>query len=500
MNSEQVGVELYRNRMVHHGAVDGVTGSCHQLFWNGQRSILIDCGLFQGAEVAPDGSHFDQMKIDFPVEQIDALVVTHVHIDHVGRIPYLLAAGFSGPVYCSEPSAKLLPLVLEDALKIGFTRNQQLIERFLKQIKQQIQPLPYKQWQDIGTDLTFPPSGRGMTPESEEIEERGKSKLRIKLQQAGHILGSAYVECDLITHIGTSSSAKGKGGAGIVRERITFSGDLGAPYSPLLNAPRAPYRSDCLILESTYGDKVHRGRRERRNQLKKIIQRAIRDRGVILIPAFSIGRTQELLYELEELTHRDEVDLEVVVDSPLAAQFTETYRALKPYWDREAKRKLKRGRHPLAFEQLWTINDHEAHLQTVEYLKKTAKPTIVIAASGMCSGGRIVNYLKALIEDKRTDILFVGYQAKGTPGRTIQKYGPKGGWVKLDGKRYTIRAKTYTVSGYSAHADQQNLVNFIKRMRHKPKEVRLVHGDKGAKEQLKQELSQLLPESKVWVP
>jgi len=118
----------------------------------------------------------------------------------------------------------------------------------------------------------------------------------------------------------------------------------------------------------------------------------------------------------------------------------------------------------------------------------------------MCSGGRIVNYLKALIEDKRTDILFVGYQAKGTPGRTIQKYGPKGGWVELDGKRYTIRAKTYTVSGYSAHADQQNLVNFIKRMRHKPKEVRLVHGDKGAKEQLKQELSQLLPESKVWVP
>jgi len=221
---------------------------------------------------------------------------------------------------------------------------------------------------------------------------------------------------------------------------------------------------------------------------------------VILIPAFSIGRTQELLYELEELTHREEMDLEVVVDSPLAAQFTETYRKLKPYWDREAKRKLKRGRHPLAFEQLWTIDDHQSHEQTVQYLKKTAKPTIVIAASGMCSGGRIVNYLKALIEDERTDILFVGYQAQGTPGRIIQKYGPRGGWVELDGKRYTIRAKTWTVSGYSAHADQKNLLNFIKRMRHKPKEVRLVHGDHASKLALKEEIEQLLPESTVWIP
>ena len=470
-----MGIEFYRNRILHHGAVDGVTGSCHQLFWSNERSILIDCGLFQGEEAAEDGSHSEQLKIQFPVDQIDALVVTHVHIDHVGRIPYLLAAGFKGPIYCSEPSALLLPLVLEDALKIGFTRNQQLIDRFLKQIEQQIHPLPYKQWHPIS-----PPPLRGRAREGVE-----SNQLRIKLHPAGHILGSAYIECDLKNNI--------------ERQRITFSGDLGAPYSPLISAPRSPYQSDILILESTYGDKLHHGRRDRRNQLKKIIQRAIRNRGVVLIPAFSIGRTQELLYELEELIHRSEIDLEVVVDSPLAAQFTETYRALKPFWDKEAKRKLKRGRHPLAFEQLWTIDDHQTHLQTVEYLKKTAKPTIVIAASGMCSGGRIVNYLKALIEDPRTDILFVGYQASGTPGRIIQKYGPRGGWVALEGKRYTIRAKTWTVSGYSAHADQKNLINFIKRMRYKPGEVRLVHGDQKAKQQLKQQLSRLLPASKIWV-
>jgi len=144
------------NRILHHGATNGVTGSCHQLFWSGDRSILIDCGLFQGEERAPDGSRFDQLQIQFPVEQIDALVVTHVHIDHVGRIPYLLAAGFEGPIYCSEPSALLLPLVLEDALKIGFTRNERLIQKFLKQIQQQIYPLPYKKWQHIN-----PPPVRG---------------------------------------------------------------------------------------------------------------------------------------------------------------------------------------------------------------------------------------------------------------------------------------------------------------------------------------------------
>jgi len=156
--------------IIHHGAVDGVTGSCHQLFLGSAEgdtrdSILIDCGLFQGTELSTDRSEQDQLKIDFPVENIKALVVTHVHIDHVGRIPYLLAAGFRGPIYCSRPSAELLPLVLKDALKIGFTRNQRLIERFLAQIEKQIRPLDYKKWQKIGPSL------------------------KIKLQPAGHILG-----------------------------------------------------------------------------------------------------------------------------------------------------------------------------------------------------------------------------------------------------------------------------------------------------------------------
>lgn len=461
--------------ITHHGAVDGVTGSCHQLSLPDGQSALIDCGLFQGAETSSDGAASERLSVTFPIDRIRALVVTHVHIDHVGRIPYLLAAGFRAPIICSPASAALLPLVLEDALKVGFTRNQTLIERFLAQISQQIIALPYKQWHCI-------------------ID--GQPGLRVKLSPAGHILGSAYAEFEL---------AQSKG-----RPRIVFSGDLGAPYTPLLPAPRSPYRADIVVLESTYGDRNHESRKDRRQRLQALCEHAFRNRGSVLIPAFSIGRTQELLYELEEIIHRKRSrlaapgiawdDLDIIVDSPLAADFTAGYAQLREHWDREARRKLASGRHPLAFEQLTTIDDHDTHLQTVDYLARTARPAIVIAASGMCSGGRIVNYLKAMLGDPRHDVLFVGYQASGTPGTDIQKYGPNGGYVVLDGQRYPIRAAIHTLGGYSAHADQNDLLNFIGRMRHLPTQVRLVHGDASAKHALAAAIRQQHPDVDVTVP
>ena len=441
--------------IVFHGATRGVTGSCHELCVDSRNSILIDCGISQEGEQT-------SAEIDFPVEYIRALIITHVHIDHVGRIPYLLAAGFNGPIYCSEASALLLPLMLEDAVRIGFTRNPSLIDQFVHKINELIVPVPYKTWVSLPL---------------------GRKEIRIKMQPAGHILGSAYVECD------------------VAGKRFVFSGDLGAPYAPLLPAPQAPYRADVLVLESTYGDRYHEGRRQRREQLRKIIEGSLQNRGVILIPAFSIGRTQELLYELEGLIFalRQQYaadglpwdELEIVVDSPLATEFTDAYRQLQSCWDAEAKQRLRQGRHPLSFEQMTTIGSHEEHLQTVEYLKKTARPCIVIAGSGMCNGGRIVNYLKALLADTRTDVLFVGYQAAGTPGRDIQTYGPKGGYVVLDGRRYTIAAKVHTIHGYSAHADQQNLVSFVRRMRVKPQKIYLVHGEAPAKAALKDQLLRL---------
>lgn len=459
----------------HHGAVNGVTGSCHELILHDGRSVLVDCGLFQGEETSGDGAGFERLQIEFPVEQVQALIITHVHIDHVGRLPYLLAAGFRGPIFCSQPSAVLLPLVLEDALKIGFTRDERLIERFLEQIERQLHPLPYKTWQVIVDD---------------------QLTLQVKLSPAGHILGSAYVEFALRR--------------GSEKQRIVFSGDLGAPYSPLLPAPKSPYAADLVVLESTYGDRKHESRQMRHHRLHQVLTRSLRDRGTVIIPAFSIGRTQELLYELEQLIHRfgdDWVaeglrydDLEVIVDSPLAARFTERYRQLRVFWDKEARKKLATGRHPLSFEQITTIDDHQTHLQTVDYLARTGRPAVVLAAGGMCTGGRVVNYLKAMLEDARHDVVFVGYQALGTVGRAIQQYGPRGGYVTIEGQRFDIRASVHTISGYSAHADQHDLINFIKRMRRPPSVIRLVHGDREAKRALQLRFEALFPHIRVTVP
>lgn len=462
--------------ILHHGATSGVTGSCHELsLGQGARKsgILIDCGLFQGQDEGRGASASD-LSIDFPIDHIRALVVTHVHIDHVGRIPYLLAAGFDGPIICSEPSAIMLPEILEDALKIGFTRDRQLIDRVLGVIRSRLVPVPYGKWHPV-------------------FDEDGCS-LSVRLQRAGHILGSAYVECDARV--------------ADVDERIVFSGDLGAPHAPLLPAPQPPERADRLVIESTYGDKDHEDRKTRRYRLKAVLEHSLEDGGTVLVPAFSIGRTQELLYEIESLIHEFGDDalasgmkmgsdpagsdpsftwesLEIVVDSPLAAEFTRIYRDLKPYWDAEATDLVRQGRHPLSFEQLTVINSHEDHLNAVHYLARSHRTCVVLAGSGMCAGGRVVNYLKAMLGEKRNDVLFVGYQAAGTPGRDILTYGPRGGWVELDGERYDIRARVHQLGGYSAHAGQSDLVAFVSGISVPPREIRIVHGDPGAKLALK---------------
>ena len=447
-------------QIIHHGGQSSVTGSCHELRLADGSGLLVDCGLFQGVE------RDRPLAVDFPIDHLLGLVLTHVHIDHVGRLPYLLATGFKGPIFCSEASAALLPTVLADAMEVGISRDQQTIERFLRLVEKRLVSLPYSQWFRISESTT--------------------TELDIRLQPAGHILGSAYLQCKVRSEQSHKDFC------------VLFSGDLGAPYAPLLPAPKSPYGCDLLVLESTYGDRLHEGRSNRRKSLQQVIERALTDRGTILVPAFSIGRTQELLYELEEIIHRNSQRLvarnlpwsefDIILDSPLASEFTKLYRTLQPFWDDEARQRLRQGRRPLAFPQLTTIDSHQQHLQLVEGLKRKGRPCLVIAASGMCSGGRIVNYLKALLGDPRTDVLFTGYQAAGTTGRSIQQYGPQGGYVLLDGKRYTINAKIHTLSGYSAHADQKNLLSFVRRMRHKPSCVHLVHGEQQAREALRDEI------------
>ena len=473
-------------RILHHGAVNGVTGSCHQLYMNDYNSVLIDCGLFQGTEAAGNNnSNKYQLSIDFNVRTVKALIITHCHIDHVGRIPYLLAAGYTGPIYATEATAALLPLVIEDALKIGVTRDKNLIQACLALLQKQLIPVPYQKWCLIDV---LPIPKEDISP-----DEVCYQRQKIRFCPAGHILGSAYVEIELATD------------KPIRRHRVVFSGDLGASYSPLLSSPRSPSRADTLIIESTYGDKRHEHRNQRSQKLQAVIEHAVSDNGVVLIPAFSIGRTQELLYEIEQFIHSAAEtslwkNIEIIVDSPMAANFTNKYRDFKTLWDKEALGKLKKGRHPLDFEQLYTIGSHQDHLSVVKYLSKRNKPAIVIAASGMCSGGRIVNYLTQFLPDAKADVIFVGYQAQGTPGRDIQQYGPKGGYVELNGKRVTINAGIHTISGYSAHADQLDLINFVKHIKHKPQEIRIVHGDEDAKAVFAEKLGHLVPKARIFRP
>ena len=454
--------------VIHHGGVESVTGSCHQLLCDEHHSILIDCGLrLESNEFAEARA---ATTIGFPLETIKALVLTHMHVDHVGRVPDLLHAGFRGPIICSEPSAGMLPIVLEDASKYRFTADEKDLARHLALVQAQTIALPFDAWHLVL-----------QTPEL---------VVRTRLQRAGHVLGSAYVEFDIQYPLQQRD------------KRVVFSGDLGSSANPLLRSPVSPERADMLVLEGTYGNRQHESRSDRQQRLEQVIDSALKDHGTILIPAFSIGRTQELLFEIEDILRRksllgegdasvddaglpvDWPQLPIILDSPLASRFTAVYQQFDSYWNDAAQERLSQGRTPLGFGQLINVDSHDKHLMVVNYLSSTGRPAIVIAGSGMCSGGRIVNYLKAMLGDSRHNVVFVGYQGKGTPGAAIQKYGPVQGYVELEKERFQIKAGITTIGGYSAHADQAALVNFVTGMEQWPAELILVHGEPAAKKAL----------------
>ena len=449
-------ISLNSCQLIHHGAASGVTGSCHELRL-GRDSLLIDCGQFQGEA----GS----ARLDVEPARVRAILLTHAHIDHIGRLPELLAAGLTAPIYCSEATALLVPVMLEDALCHASGGQRATTDSLLQRLRHQLRPLPFTQWQQL-------PLSDGAV-------------LSIRLQPAGHILGSAYLELRLPSG-----------------EVVVFSGDLGSGRSALLAAPQSPERADLLVLESTYGNRVHPQGELRHRQLKAIVERSLRDGGAILIPAFSIGRTQELLCDLEqilsEVRSREEQwcwrDLPVVIDSPLGAEVTQLYRRFRRFWRDEAQARLQAGRHPLDFSQCVTIDDHGAHESLVHRLQQSGEPAIIVAGGGMCQGGRIVNYLKALLPDARTDLLLVGFQAQGTPGRQLQS-GCCSLW--LDGSEVTVQAQIHSLSGYSAHADQAALLAFVQGMASPPRAIRLVHGEPEVQQMLARQLALACPSTKV---
>lgn len=449
--------------IIHRGAKTGVTGSCHELVI-GNSSLLVDCGLFQGAE-----NKNNKFDIEFDVKRIEALLITHSHIDHIGRIPWLLAAGFTGPIYATEATAALLPLMLEDGLKIQLGFNSQQCKQFTQLIQQKIRPVPYDCWAKV-------------------VLLNGDN-VSVRFRQAGHILGSAYIEVELPD-----------------QNIVVFSGDLGPCNTPLLTDPVSPDKADVLVIESTYGDKALHDTQQREAHLRKIIEHSLQDGGAILIPAFSVGRTQELLFDIENIladvltgsshdnTYRRWKLLPVILDSPLALKVTEQYRHFRELWSKEAKDRRHMGRHPLSFEQCITIETHQDHIELVNRLKHSGEPAIIVAASGMCAGGRIVNYLEALLSDSRTDVIFAGYQAEGTLGRALCNGDEV---VEIHNQAIDVEANIYQMSGYSAHAAQDDLVKFVAGINEGPSVIRVVHGDVIAQTQLAKCLQDCKPEAHI---
>lgn len=452
-------------QIFHHGAYEGVTGSCHELRWK-EYGILVDCGLFQGAEA------HKPLNIEFSITHIQALLLTHCHIDHIGRIPWLLAAGFRGPIYATEATAALLPLMLDDGLKIQLNLNHAQRQQFISLVNSLLRPVPF----DCLAPITLPSGDR----------------IKCYFRQAGHILGSAYIELELPDG-----------------HKVVFSGDLGPSNTPLLVDPCSPKKADTLVLESTYGDRVHDRATDRNTKLMQIISRSLQNGGVILIPAFSVGRTQELLFDIETIMAEScflaDVDnddfapikwqnIPVILDSPLASQITQQYTHFQRLWAKEAKQKITLGRHPLSFSQCVTVESHYDHEELVRRLQSTGEPAIVVAASGMCTGGRILNYLKALLPDARTDVVIVGYQAKGTLGQRLLAGETS---VDIQQTHVHVAAQIHELSGYSAHADQADLCEFVAKIDSGPSTIHLVHGDERAQACLAARLKAVKPECDI---
>jgi len=420
-------------QLTHLGGEHTVTGSCH-LLRTKELTILVDCGLSQGRDAAASLSAWPIAPKD-----VDYLFLTHAHIDHIGRLPELIHHGFHGEIICTHPTKAMLLPMLRDALSFSdFGEDQS--RRLLEKIDELSWGFEYRQ--------VF----------------RLKHGAEFELGHAGHILGSCFIRLT------------------IAGQSIIFSGDLGSINTPLVCDPDPPGPCDLLVMESTYGDKLHEGRDQRQAKLSEALAKALKDNGKVLIPAFALGRTQEILYGLDRLLDSRQLKkIPVVIDSPLGVTLTEVFEAQKQFWDQEAQQLLAKGNNPIEFAGLYSAAQARDHHQ----LLQTPGPMIIIAGSGMCNGGRILDHLAANLEDPKTDIFFVGYQAEGTTGRDIVKQSAKtNGAVSINGKRYTIKAKVHTLSGYSAHADQQGLLDWIASMPKKPGKIKLVHGEPTAQKVL----------------
>ena len=450
------------------GAAGNVTGSNFLIEAAGKK-FLVDCGLYQG-QAKEEERNYKQFAYN-PAE-IDFMLLTHAHIDHSGRIPKLYNEGFKNPIYATKATCDLCKIMLPDSGHIQEMEVEWKNRKRIREGKMELNPL-YTAEDALKSLEIFKPVKYN---EIVDIDEN----ITVRFNDAGHMLGSSIIEL-WVTEDGKT-------------EKAVFTGDIGNNDLPLLASPTMIETADYLVMESTYGNRVHMKNDKKAELFLNIVSSTIIQGGNVVIPSFAVGRTQEIIYELNKIKDGTDdpefinkynvlMNTPVFVDSPLAISATEIFRQNNELFDDDVKEAMERGDNPLEFEGLQftrTADESKA-------LNQSADPCIIISASGMCDVGRIKHHLKHNLWNPKSTILFVGYQAPGTLGRSIVNGAKK---VKIFGEEIAVNARIEYIEGYSGHADQEWLLNFVYSFFSKPKQIFLVHGEEESQEILRQKLEE----------
>ncbi|MDD8019623.1 MAG: MBL fold metallo-hydrolase [Acidobacteriota bacterium] len=441
------------------GAASQVTGSCYHLSSNGL-NFLVDCGLYQEREFL--GRNWQPFPL--PPDKIDYLLLTHAHLDHSGLIPKLVKEGFRGKIFCTRPTAELLPIVLYDTAKLQ--EEDAEIKRKRHQREGRTGPHPEV---PLYTSLEVDRALSLVEAIDYHQEIALNSDLKVIFHEAGHIIGSSMVEI----------LAGGNNGD---PHRLVYSGDLGQWKKPLVRDPETFQEADYVFLESTYGDRDHEEASEIPERLAQIINQTLSRKGNLVIPTFAIERAQELMYHLNNLVRKRKIPaIPVFLDSPMAVNVTDVFKHHLDCLDADARHLFASGQNPFEFPGLKLVRD----FRDSQAIAKMKAPSIIMAGSGMCTGGRIKQHLVNNISRRESTILFVGYQAEGTLGRQILNGQSS---VRIYGQNYQVKALIEQIQGFSAHADHKQLNKWLSYLNQPPDRLFLVHGEKEVIENFSREL------------
>lgn len=436
-------------KITFYGAAKTVTGSCTMVEAAGKR-FLVDCGLFQG-KVTDQMLNYDDFPFD--ISSIDFMILTHAHIDHAGRIPKLYKSGYKNVIYATKATVDLCSIMLPDSGHIQEKEIEWVNKKRRRAGKKENEPM-YTAQDAIDSLVLF----KGINYNEEIVIDEN---IKFKLVDAGHMLGSSIVLID-ITEDGKT-------------ERIAFTGDLGNKNMPIINDPTYIEGADHLIMESTYGNRLHGKMEDQSERFIEILLKTIERGGNLIIPSFAVGRTQEILYEINKYAAKEGYadklkNIPVYVDSPLAVHATQIFKENPDYYDKEALNYLLKGDNPIEFDSLHLIESTEES----RALNDDPTPKVIISASGMCEVGRIKHHLKHNLYRPECTVLFVGYQATGTLGEKIQTGADI---VKIFGEEIAVKAQVEYLDAFSGHADRDGLLEFIDKMKNKPKNIFINHGE-----------------------